>query len=148
MFYFTIGWIIKQHVQKIKKFLNSLNITGIFISSGLIWLVLSYWLMKWNVWPVRFVTTTVGMIFFYSLSLQLVNMKCYLLLEFSRYSLPLYLMNGYLLVVSRTFFVNNCGITSPILIVALNMLVTLFISWIGIKYIIDKTKIRVLFGLK
>ena len=56
-------------------------------------------------------------------------------------------MNGYLLVVSRTIFVSKCGITSPILIIVLNMAVTLVISWIGIKFIIDKTKLRVLFGL-
>lgn len=62
------------------------------------------------------------------------------------YSLQLYLLNGYLLVISRTII---CSLTQiPILIVAFNMLITLVCSYLFIKYFCKRFKfIRVLMGM-
>ncbi|MBQ7360644.1 MAG: acyltransferase [Lachnospiraceae bacterium] len=62
------------------------------------------------------------------------------------YSLQLYLLNGFLLVISRTII---CSITQiPIIIVAFNMLITLVCSYLFIKYFCKRVKfIRVLMGM-
>ena len=147
LFYFTLGWCFRQHIHEIDNWLKT-KINVLMIISGISWGILVYLLMENSTcWFVEFITTGVGGIFFYLIAVLLANKECSILIDFSKYSLPLYLMNGYLLVVSRTIFVSKCGITSPILIIVLNMAVTLVISWIGIKFIIDKTKLRVLFGL-
>lgn len=62
------------------------------------------------------------------------------------YSLQLYLLNGFLLVISRTII---CSLTQiPIMIVAFNMLITLVCSYLFIKYFCKRFKfIRVLMGM-
>lgn len=45
--------------------------------------------------------------------------------------------------------VSKWNITNPIIIIAFNMFVTLFLAWIFIKYVIDKVKIfRIIFGME
>lgn len=58
--------------------------------------------------------------------------------RFGKYSLQLYLLNGYLLVISRTIIVNRLGVSNPVEIICFNMLVDFFISYLIIKYIISK----------
>lgn len=67
-------------------------------------------------------------------------------MEFSKYSLPLYLSNGYLLVISRILIINILHINNPLLIIMGNIFVTLFVSWGVYKFIIDKTIFRKIFG--
>ncbi len=66
--------------------------------------------------------------------------------RFGHYSLQLYLLNGFLLVISRTII---CRFTeNPAIIICFNMLVTFFLSYLFIKYFCDKIKwIRRLMGL-
>ena len=66
--------------------------------------------------------------------------------RFGEYSLQLYLLNGFLLVISRTFI---CKITSaPAIIICFNMLITFFLSYIFIKYFCQRFKwIRSLMGM-
>lgn len=63
-----------------------------------------------------------------------------------KYSLQLYLLNGFLLVISRTII---CKLTQiPVLIVMFNMFVTLVCSYIFIKYFCERFKIiRVFMGM-
>lgn len=68
--------------------------------------------------------------------------------RFGKYSLQLYLLNGYLLVISRTIIVSVIGITNPFVIVAFNMLIDFGLSYIIIKYVCEKIKIaKVLMGI-
>lgn len=53
-------------------------------------------------------------------------------------SLPLYLFNGYLLVISRTVACRYFGWQNPILIISWNMLITLGVSFCIIQYIVLK----------
>lgn len=68
--------------------------------------------------------------------------------RFGKYSLQLYLFNEYLLVISRTIIVSILGVTNPFIIIAFNMLVDFFFSYIVIKYICEKIKpVRFLMGM-
>ncbi len=66
--------------------------------------------------------------------------------RFGLYSLQLYLLNGFLLVISRTLI---CRFTAnPAIIICFNMLITFFLSYLFIKYFCTKFKwIRVLMGM-
>lgn len=66
--------------------------------------------------------------------------------SFGHYSLQLYLLNGFLLVISRTII---CKLTeNPAIIICFNMLITFFLSYLFIKYFCDKVKwIQKLMGL-
>ncbi len=72
----------------------------------------------------------------------------YNIFDFSKYSLQLYLLNGYLLVVSRTIIVSLISVENPLIIIAFNMLTTLFASWLLIKHFISKYNLfRFLLGI-
>lgn len=66
--------------------------------------------------------------------------------RFGKYSLQLYLLNGFLLVISRTLI---CKVTvNPVMIIGFNMLVTFFLSYLFIKYFCSRFKwIRKLMGM-
>lgn len=66
--------------------------------------------------------------------------------RFGQYSLQLYLLNGFLLVISRTLI---CRLTAnPVLIICFNMLVTFFLSYLFIKYFCSRFSwIRKLMGM-
>ncbi len=147
--YFIVGWLLKKRLGNIREWLQSRKITPIILTTlGVAWVAFVGMIVKFGAfWVLTRLAAIFGIAFFFVLAVVLAEHKCYLLNEFSKYSLPLYLLNGYLLVISRTLFVSVMGITSPVLIIALNMIVTLFASWIGIKFVIDKTKLRVLVGM-
>ena len=68
--------------------------------------------------------------------------------RFGKYSLQLYLLNGYLLVISRTIIVSFLGITNPLLIIAFNVFVDFICSYIFIKYVCEKIGfVRTLMGM-
>ena len=68
--------------------------------------------------------------------------------RFGKYSLQLYLFNGYLLVISRTIIVSVLGMTNPFIIIAFNMLIDFFFSYMVIKYICEKIKpVKFLMGM-
>ena len=56
----------------------------------------------------------------------------------SRYSLPIYLLNGYWLVISRTLAVRVLKLSSAALIISVNLAIDLFISYLVIKYILER----------
>lgn len=68
--------------------------------------------------------------------------------RFGKYSLQLYLLNGILLGISRTFICNVLGVETGIVIVLFNMLVDFFLSYLIVKYVCEKIKpVRVLMGM-
>lgn len=60
--------------------------------------------------------------------------------RFGKYSLQLYLLNCFTLGASRTFICSIVGVSSPIIIIAFNMLVDYFLAYLVIKYICEKIK--------
>ena len=68
--------------------------------------------------------------------------------RFGRYSLQIYLFNGFLLVISRTVIVSVLEVSNPFIIIAFNMLVDFFLSYIVIKYICERIKpAKILMGM-
>lgn len=66
----------------------------------------------------------------------------------SRYSLQLYLLDGYALVVTRTILVSVLGVTNPWVLILGNFILDTAICLLLSRYVIDKVKIfRVLCGL-
>lgn len=67
--------------------------------------------------------------------------------RFGKFSLQLYLLNGFLLVISRTII---CRLTAdPALIIGFNMLVDFVLAYLAIKYICARIKLfRVLMGME
>ena len=72
----------------------------------------------------------------------------YWLAEFGKYSLQLYLLNGYTLVLSRTIMVKVLHCNTPVLIVFVNLVVTLLLGYIITKFVLNRFKLtRILSGL-
>lgn len=146
LFYFCFGYLLRKSYE---------NFTNIFANIGTKKIVLSILccLSCWGICIamlykevnyrglIDFIASIAGIIVLVILANLLKNKKCYLLCEFSRYSLPLYLFNGYFLVVSRTIIITILNIKLPIAIIGFNVFVTLILSWLFIKYIIDRFKI-------
>lgn len=69
--------------------------------------------------------------------------------RFGKYSLQIYLLNGFLLVISRTTIISLLGCTEPVAIIAFNMFVDFFLSYLFIKYICAKIKpVRFIMGIE
>lgn len=69
--------------------------------------------------------------------------------RFGKYSLQLYLFNGYFLVISRTLIVSVLGVYEPFIIIVFNVFVDFFISYMVIKYLCERIGIaRVLMGMR
>lgn len=61
--------------------------------------------------------------------------------EFGKYSLQLYLLNGFMLVFSRQFVVGILGISEPFVILGVNMFFDLLVSYWIIKYVFARVKL-------
>lgn len=61
--------------------------------------------------------------------------------RYSKYSLGLYLLNGYCLVISRFIICNVIGADNPAIIILFNMIVDFYLSYIFLHYIISKIPI-------
>lgn len=65
------------------------------------------------------------------------------------YSLQIYVLNGFTLVASRTLTVRILGITSPAVIVAVNLLVDLEFAYLFSRYFLSRFRVtRLLSGLR
>lgn len=68
--------------------------------------------------------------------------------EAGKYSLQLYLFNGFLLTLTRILLINVLHITSPIVIIAVIFSVSFFLSLAVIKFVVKPVKLfRVLCGM-
>ena len=69
--------------------------------------------------------------------------------RFGKYSLQLYLFNGFFLVASRTVIVSVLGVYDPFIIIVFNVFVDFFVSYVVIKYLCDRIKpVRLLMGMQ
>ncbi len=132
--YFHLGVMIKN--SNIKIFDLKRNILYIFIPAVLaalwIWILLSPFAKT-----LRMPLALIGVIVCYFLSRSKWVVSVFE--RFGTYSLQLYLLNGFLLVISRTII---CKLTnSPIIIVIFNMVITFLFSYMVIKYVVCRVKI-------
>ena len=152
LIYFILGYLGKRWIARIKEIHMRIKSKDILLFLGVVvlWAMCVRWLVIYGMNPIlKLVAALLGIIAMWFVADSISKKKNYLLNQFSKYSLPLYLMNGYLLVISRTIVVSKWNITNPIIIIAFNMFVTLFLAWIFIKYVIDKVKIfRIIFGME
>lgn len=69
--------------------------------------------------------------------------------RFGKYSLQLYLLNGFFLVASRTVIVSVLGVREPAVIILFNLAVDFFGSYLVIKYLCERIgPVRVLMGMR
>lgn len=137
LFFFTIGVIIKSFIGtdifQIK--FNKLRASIIVVFSLLIWC----FLIQLDVSHLNILTAVVGILTLF-ICMQYSSLIC-LFKRFGKYSLQLYLLNGFLLTISRTIIVSILGVTNPLGIITFNMLIDFGLSYIIIKYICDKIKV-------
>lgn len=144
LFYFTIGIILKKTFGKalFDKKINKGKTAAAIALLAAVWLVLIALRKAYLDIP----EALIGILTFY-LFVQFTSVTR-LFARFGEYSLQLYLLNGFLLVMSRTAAVLVFKITDPFVIVAFNMLVDFFLSYIIIKYLCGRIKAaRVLMGM-
>ena len=155
LFYFFAGYLAKKSMPALRR-LYSFAVShravsfAVCVLSALLWCGATYILCELvDVQALRFVSGLLGVFFF--VSAVCLNGKSPLLTPFAeigKYSLQLYLFNGVLLTVARTVIVKLLGVTAAVPVIAFNMLVTLGISYIVIKFIVEKVKIfRFLCGI-
>lgn len=144
LFYFTIGVMIKEYWGKtifdVK--LDKLKTAAVTVT------LLTLWLMLIRLGAPRpaIITALVGILTLY-ISLQY-DVIVWVFQRFGAYSLQLYLLNGFLLVISRTIIVSILEVTNPFVIIVFNMLVDFFLSYIVIKYVCAKLPVvKTLMGM-
>lgn len=144
LFYFNTGAMLKCmdidvfQIDKLKRAIRIAVIGLLFV----LWIGLSIFLPYTTI--TRLLMGIVGIIvFFLFTKYQWFN---FVFARLGKYTLQLYLLNGFLLVISRTII---CSMTqSPIIIVSFNMLVTLVCSYLFIKYFCERFKlIKVFMGM-
>jgi fucose 4-O-acetylase-like acetyltransferase len=145
MLYFTLGFIFKKvYGENIKR---SMSKKYILIISLILFITLGF-LPKNSILGV--IISISGCIMAYSLiiNIKLVKVKKWLK-NFGDYSLQLYLLNGFLLVVARVVTVKVLNITNSVMVV---LIIFTCLSLGGLlisKYIIDKVNVfRYLSGIK
>ncbi len=144
LIYFTVGVMIKRYWGE-TVFNAGLSGTGnilLIVVSLLLWIVL----IGLKVPHTGIITALTGIFTLYLCTRYPLPVR--LFRRFGRYSLQLYLFNGYFLVISRTIAVLILGITDPFIIITFNMLVDFILSYLIIKYICGRIKpVRSLMGM-
>lgn len=153
MFFFVMGYEGRriEIFERLNNWLEQGNIKkniGIMVIGIIVVLLGGYVHGKWNITILHLIQAVIGI----AVSM-LVTVVCPWLLKrfdrYSKYSLALYLLNGYWLVISRTLAVNILGINTPILIIGINVIIDFWISYIFIHYILENIPIvRELVGIQ
>lgn len=157
LLFFAAGYVIRLKLKDAESFYSmikrkaGLPFTGVMLS--LLWLG-SFFLFRLIETPIvsraaELITACTGMLFWLSVAFALKDtLHGHNLAEIGKYSLQLYLFNGYFLTISRTVLVRILGITSPLLIICGNMIVILGISYLFIRTVVARVKLfRVLTGM-
>lgn len=153
LLYFVIGYTLKQYISldKITNHIKSNKIQSLVVVIGLsvLWVVGIPFYVKEHTQILGIPLAFIGIIWSYYITVLVINGKVRdLFIGFGTYSLQLYLLNGFTLVFSRTLTIKVMGFENPFVIVAVNMMIDLFISYLFIKYIVTKFKItRKIFGI-
>lgn len=147
--YFVIGCIIKEEIEKIK---NLKRITDkynylIMIICFIVMLIYSIFSEKVESNIITIIVSLIGCIFWYEIT-KIVIIKLKLkeyIKKCGSYSLQLYLLNGYFLVISRILIVSVCNVKVPAVIIIFNSLFDIILPVILIDKIIMKSKILMFF---
>lgn len=82
-----------------------------------------------------------GIVFFYGLACRIKGTLGKWLDEISTYSLQIFLLGGYALVLTRTLMVMVLGVQIPIVIILFNFIGDLLITWLISRYILARFKV-------
>lgn len=136
MVFFHVGSLLKGfkiEVFQIDKLNSKVRLMAIVVLA-VAWSLLSIYAPYTTV--TRMIFAILGVLTFYLLTKYKITNTIFARL--GKYSLQLYLLNGFLLVVSRTLI---CRITQvPVLIVLFNLFVTMVCSYFFIKYVCERIK--------
>lgn len=144
LFYFTIGVMVREYLgNTIFDFKpGRLKAAAVTVVLLMLWFIL----IELNPPYLGIVTALTGIITLYR-SLRY-GVLVQIFSRFGSYSLQIYLLNGFLLVISRTIIVSILQVTNPFAIIAFNMLVDFFLSYIIIKYICERIRpAKILMGM-
>lgn len=138
--FFIIGYIIKglyeTHISRMKN-----NYSTIILITCILFITSTF-----NIYIFKYVNAMLGCIICYLLASHIKKMQISILMKSNKYSLQLYLFNGYFLVVMRYLVVSVLKIKEPSVIIVLNF----FGMWMGgllIAKLIEKTKFKHLCGM-
>lgn len=74
---------------------------------------------------------------------------CKIFEKYSNYSMALYLLNGYWLVISRTAICRILSVNNALIIIIFNVLIDFYLSFLFIRYVFSRFKMARLFlGIK
>ena len=153
LLYFVIGYVLKQNVsfERIRLTVENNKVISIivFLLCILCWIVVTpVYVQDYNQ-LYGIVLACVGIVWSTIIAILMRWKKGrYWLTEFGKYSLNLYLLNGYTLVFSRTVMVNVLHCNIPLLIVLVNLIVTLLLGYIITRFVLDRFKLtKMLSGL-
>ena len=144
--YFIIGCIIKEKIERlgnIKKWLYKYMIPTIVTSFIIMSIYTVFQEQLENNYIITTVTSLIGCIFWYEIGnlIKSLNRWKEWIKKCGKYSLQLYLLNGYFLVISRTFLINVCKINNAMLIIIVNTLFCIIPSVILIDKVFMRFKI-------
>ena len=142
LMYFNIGNLIRNSNIKIYELKLPKQYFLIPVILFVLWIGL---LLSPFATVLRIPLALIGIVCCYFLSQS--NLLVSIFERFGNYSLQLYLLNGFLLVLARTII---CKLTTaPILIISFNMAITFVLPYFIIKYIVNRSKIlKTLMGIK
>ena len=141
LFFFNLGVQLKMSDVKIFECKLSGGYKFLPLAVAALWLLLLF-----SPWagPLEVFVSLLSVIACYFLS----RLKLFRAIfeRFGKFSLQIYLLNGFLLVISRTII---CRVTSdPLIIVGFNMLVDFLLAHLAIRYICNRVKLfRVMMGI-
>ena len=139
--FFNLGALLK--VNKVNVFELNISKLRVLLLAGLAILWISLLFSPWEK-QLELIVSLTGIIVCYCLTKLNAFNNCFE--RFGKFSLQIYLLNGFLLVISRTII---CQITDmPIMIILFNMFVDFLLSYFAIKYICNRFSfIRAVMGM-
>lgn len=156
--FFTMGYILRQEYNE-----GRLDFSG--VSIGKKWSICVIAFAEWIILAVlkNNIDSSVFIIEkWYSMLITVVGIICLVFLanlisdkkvsrpfaSFGKYSLQLYLLNGYFLTITRGVVCKVLKITNPFAIIGLNLVGILIINYLVIRFIVSRVKFfRVLTGI-
>lgn len=149
--FFYAGFLIQIYFEIFPEWKKILDNTGVLIIGCLAWGMV---FVAWYICKVTFIpqlcVSVIGIFVCVVFAIKICNIRPGLVLaDIGKYSLQLYLLDGYFLGVSRTVLVQVLACTNPLVIVAGNTLFDLAGAFGAAKYVLMKAKVlRVLCGEK
>lgn len=136
--YFLIGYLVRRlDYEAVKRTIGN----GYVAFCSLIALSTSFALIQLYEFRLNMIVALSGAVVWYYIALQVKGVFEKLLLMCSKYSLQMYLLDGYALVLTRTVLVNILKISSPSMIISLNFVLDVAIVLVIAKYFLSRFNI-------